>query len=154
MTIHVLCFGNLLQGDDGFGIHVYRRLCTEALPPGVRVFDAGIAGLSALAHFDGCERAVVVDALADFGGGNEGRVHRLTLTELAPPVAAFSAHALDLAHVFHALPILFAERSLPEIVIIGAEIKKVTGQFSMDLSPRLAKAVKPAVRLIRQELAR
>ena len=81
-------------------------------------------------------------------------VHRLTLTELAPPVAAFSAHALDLAHVFHALPILFAERSLPEIVIIGAEIKKVTGQFSMDLSPRLAKAVEPAVRLIRQELAR
>ena len=66
MTIHVLCFGNLLQGDDGFGIHVYRRLCAEALPPCVRVFDAGIAGLSALAHFDGCERAVVVYALADF----------------------------------------------------------------------------------------
>ena len=154
MTVHVLCFGNLLQGDDGFGIHVYTRLCAEPWPPGVRVFDAGISGLSALAHFEGCERAVIVDALADFGEGKEGRLHRLTLSELAPPVDAFSAHAVDLAHVFHVLPILFADRLPPEIVVIGAEIKKLTGQFSMDLSPRLAKAVERAVRLIRQELAR
>ena len=51
---HVVCFGNAWHGDDGFGAHVYRRLRERALPGGARLFDAGTAGLGALAYFDGC----------------------------------------------------------------------------------------------------
>ena len=50
--LHVVCFGNVWQGDDGFGMHVFRRLCEmRGLPPQVKVFDAGTAGLSALDVF-------------------------------------------------------------------------------------------------------
>ena len=25
--LHIVCFGNIWQGDDGFGMHVFQRLC-------------------------------------------------------------------------------------------------------------------------------
>ncbi len=152
MSLHVICFGNLLQGDDGFGIHVYRRLCEAPVPEGVRLFDAGLAGLGALGHFDGCERAIVVDALAFIAC--EGRVHRLRFEDIEAPEAAFSAHALDLNHLIHVLPILFEGRSPPETVVIGAEIRPCDGHFSMDLSAPVAAAVESAVTLVRDEIAR
>lgn len=34
--------GNVLFGDDGFGVEVARRLGTKALPPGVRVANVGL----------------------------------------------------------------------------------------------------------------
>src|SRR5215510_11670253 len=40
--LHIVCFGNLWQGDDGFGMHVFQRLgAMRSLPPLARVFDAG-----------------------------------------------------------------------------------------------------------------
>ncbi len=61
--VHVVCFGNVWQGDDGFGIHVFRRLCgRRSLPPQVKVFEAGTAGLDALVYFDNCRKAVIVEA--------------------------------------------------------------------------------------------
>jgi hydrogenase maturation protease len=61
---HIICFGNLLLGDDGFGIHVFRRLKEGwVLPRHVRVFEGGVAGLQALPYFENCRKAIVVDAL-------------------------------------------------------------------------------------------
>ena len=81
--LHVICFGNLWQGDDGFGIHVFRRLRERpGLPRQVKLFDAGIAGLGALGYFEGCRKAVIVDALKT--GGRVGRVRRLRLDDLDP----------------------------------------------------------------------
>jgi hydrogenase maturation protease len=34
--------GNVLFGDNGFGVEVARRLGTETLPPGVRVVNVGL----------------------------------------------------------------------------------------------------------------
>ena len=60
--LHVICFGNLWEGDDGFGIHVFRRLNERpGLPRQVRLFDAGIAGLGALGYFERCQKAAIVD---------------------------------------------------------------------------------------------
>ena len=46
---HIICFGNALHGDDGFGPTVYTHLGETALPPGVRLFCADTAGVGALA---------------------------------------------------------------------------------------------------------
>ena len=82
--LHVICFGNLWQGDDGFGIHVWRRLRElRGLPRQVRVFDAGIAGLGAVGYFEGCRKAVIVDALKTCG--RVGHVRRVRLDKLDPP---------------------------------------------------------------------
>lgn len=45
MLILVAGVGNLLRGDDGFGVEVARALMSRSLPPGVRVVETGIGGI-------------------------------------------------------------------------------------------------------------
>jgi hydrogenase maturation protease len=56
--------GNLLRGDDAFGVEVARRMARETLPPDVRVVETGIAGV-ALVHElqDGWDVLIVADAV-------------------------------------------------------------------------------------------
>jgi hydrogenase maturation protease len=154
MRVRILCFGNLLAGDDGFGVHVFNSLQASALREraglSVEIFDAGVLGMSALTLFEHCEHVIVVDALAY--AGQAGRVCVLELSELSPPAAAFSAHALDLTHLFHVLPIVFEGRSTPTVTVVGAEIAAPSGDFSMLLSPPLQAAIEPALTLIREQL--
>jgi hydrogenase 3 maturation protease len=142
---HVVCFGNALHGDDAFGLHVHRRL--RALPTGASVFDAGTAGLDALGYFEGCARAVIVDAVR--AGGAPGTVHRLAGSDLAPAGGELSLHDLGIASLLAALEAVSPEP--PEVVVIGAEVGDVT-PFTDGLSPPVAAAVGEAVRLVLAEI--
>ena len=114
---HIICFGNLWRGDDGFGIHVFRRLNEGCLLPGyVRAIDGGVAGLQALPCFEGCRKAIVVDALTS--AGKVGSVHRLELEDLRDPEAEFSLHNLGVNHLLKALPIYLGDAAVPNIVVI------------------------------------
>ena len=89
---HIICFGNLWQGDDGFGIHVFRRLKDGVvLPKSVRLFEGGVAGLNALAYFEGCRKAIIVNRPKS--AGEVGSVHRLGMTDLSDPELEFSLHS-------------------------------------------------------------
>lgn len=144
---HVVCFGNAWHGDDGFGLHVYRRLRElEALPRGSRIFEAGTAGLDALAYFEGCARAVIVDAVR--ARGSVGTVHRLGVSDLERPGEEFGLHDLGVRSLLAALEAVSAEP--PEIVVIGAEVGEIR-PFSDRLSPPLQAAVPEAVRLVLRE---
>ena len=55
--------GNDLRQDDGFGIAVVRRFEASSVPQGVRVYEAGIAGIGLVQELmDGYEALIVVDA--------------------------------------------------------------------------------------------
>ena len=60
----VVGVGNVLHGDDGFGVEVARRLSERSLPPGVTVAETGIGGIH-LVHelMAGFDALVVVDAV-------------------------------------------------------------------------------------------
>jgi hydrogenase maturation protease len=140
VRVHVVCFGNALHGDDGFGRHVFR-----GLPPEIEAFDAGIAGLDALPYFEGCAKAVIVDALRT--GAPAGTVHRLAPDDLAPPVGALSLHELGVSGLLAAL----GDRG-PEVVIVGAEAGEVR-PFGDGLSAPLAAALPEVIRLVVRECA-
>jgi hydrogenase maturation protease len=147
--VHVVCVGNVWQGDDGFGIHVFRRLREmRRLPPQVKVFEAGIIGLSALAYFDNCRKAVIVDAMKT--GGQIGSVQRLNLADFDLPDQELSLHSLGVNHLLTLLPVVFEGRTLPEVVVIGAEIGAVQS-FTDTLTPPLEAAVERAVSLVQRE---
>jgi hydrogenase maturation protease len=60
----VLGVGNLIQSDDGVGVHVVRRLQGRAgLPGDVEIVDGGTAGLGLLHCLEGVSRLIVVDAV-------------------------------------------------------------------------------------------
>ena len=56
--------GNILRGDDGFGVEVANRLASRSLPDGVRAADFGIRGVHlAYELLDGYDALVLVDAV-------------------------------------------------------------------------------------------
>ncbi len=64
MKIIVACFGNVLRGDDGFGIAVAHRLVAAPVPDGVRVLEIGIGGIHLVQELlDGVDALIVVDAV-------------------------------------------------------------------------------------------
>ncbi|MFL5699922.1 MAG: hydrogenase maturation protease [Ktedonobacteraceae bacterium] len=74
---HVLVagVGNVLRGDDGFGIAVVQQLAQRAdLPPTVKVVEVGIGGIS-LVHelLDGYDVLLIVDAVDR--GGTPGTIY-------------------------------------------------------------------------------
>ena len=60
----VVGVGNVLHGDDGFGVEVVKQLGERRLPPGVAVAETGIGGIH-LVHelMAGYDALVVVDAV-------------------------------------------------------------------------------------------
>ena len=64
MRILIVGFGNVLLGDDGFGVEVVKRLGATSLPTSVEILDVGIGGLDfVLTLMAGYEEAIVVDAV-------------------------------------------------------------------------------------------
>lgn len=60
----IACVGNVLRGDDGFGVVVAEHLGRRALPPGVEVIETGIGGMSIVQQLmDGYDALIVVDAV-------------------------------------------------------------------------------------------
>jgi hydrogenase maturation protease len=65
VRILVAGFGNLLRRDDGFGVHLVKRLQGRRdLPRGVELLDAGIGGISLVQELlGGYDALIVLDAL-------------------------------------------------------------------------------------------
>lgn len=148
---HIICFGNELHGDDGVGPAVHALLATRPLPAGVRLMRADMAGLSAIGCFDGCRRAVVVDALRGFGA--PGSVHDLDAWPLADEASHDEAsggfHGAGVGALLRLLPV--ALDALPEIRLIGIEIES-TAPFTPGLSAPVADSIAMAARLVMQQL--
>lgn len=60
--IHLICLGNPLHADDGFGAVMAHRLNRLEWPDRVRVMD-GTGKTSPLALFENCRRAVIIEAV-------------------------------------------------------------------------------------------
>lgn len=141
---HIVCFGNELHGDDGFGVTVYAELCRQVWPKDVALFNAGIAGLNALRFLEECSQAILVDALANFG--NPGEVCLLRPEELADERPQLSGHGLGIPYLLEALNII--RKPLPDILIVGVEVESIN-PFCPGLSAKTERAVPETVRLIR-----
>jgi len=143
-TRHIVCFGNELHGDDGFGIRVYAQLCRLTWPKDVEVFNAGIAGLNALRFLEDCCQVILVDALANFG--NIGEVFLLRPEDLADRPEQLTGHGLGIPYLLEALKVI--REPQPDILIVGVEIAAVN-PFSPGLSDKTERAVPQTVQLIR-----
>lgn len=63
----VLGLGNILYGDEGFGVRAAERLYTRyAFPDHVEIVDAGTQGFPLLAFVERADRLLLLDAV-DFG---------------------------------------------------------------------------------------
>lgn len=64
MRVVVAGVGNVLRGDDGFGVEVAHALERAPAPPGIRVMDVGIGGIHLVQElFDPADALIVIDAV-------------------------------------------------------------------------------------------
>ena len=140
--------GNVLYGDDGFGVELAWRLAKLTLPDGVKVIETGIGGMSIVQELMlGYDAVLLLDAHRS--GGAPGTVRLLEPT--LPDLSGLDAHALrdyfadtHYATPMRALALLEHLGHLPRrVAVIGCE---PTEQEAMQigLSVPVAAALEPA----------
>ncbi|MBA3297229.1 MAG: hydrogenase maturation protease [Acidobacteria bacterium] len=149
-SILVAGFGNVLRGDDGFGVEVVRRLqdAAEDDGPGDTVYlEIGTGGIAlAQALLTPFDRLVIVDAMVR--GGAPGTLYVLEVESVETLKSvdmhmAVPSRALGLAQALGALP--------PEIYMVGCEPATVD-ELDLELSSEVSKAVDGAMREVRRLL--
>ena len=149
MQILVACMGNLLRGDDGFGVAVADALDDRSLPPPVDVVEVGISGVSmAQELLDGYDAFVLVDAMETGDDPGTVRVSRASVPDIDDysdrEVASFAAdmHQTDPTKV---LVLGEALGVLPDpAILVGCE-PLGTDELEDSLSDPVREAVPRAV---------
>lgn len=137
--------GNVLEGDDGFGVRVAQTLQeTRDLPLGTEVVEVGIGGMHLVQELlDGWEALVVVDAVDR--GDPPGRVSLLRPEVPAPEELAPDERAGFLADLHYTVPAkaLLMAKALgvlpPTVFILGCQPE------TLELGDRLSDVVERAL---------
>ena len=144
--ILVAGIGNVLLGDDGFGVAVVQRLRAQPLE-GARAFDFGIRGLDlAYALLDPWDAAILVDATPR--GRPPGTLYVIEPNEVEP-AGALSMHGADPVAVLRSARAMGS--TVKTLRVVGCEPLTVPAddeELSMALSAPVAAAVQPALELI------
>ena len=152
MRILVAGVGNLLRGDDGFGIEVARRLAERDLPDGVTVVETGIAGIALVHELQaGWDAVVVVDTVdRDRPPGTVMMIvpEVLDVETLSPNARADILADMHLATPERALMLARALGVLPDnLMMIGCQPEDME-EMCQGLSEPVARALDPAVEAI------
>ena len=150
MKTLVLGIGNDILGDDGVGIHVARAVARKISAKETRVEETGAAGLSLLELIKGHERLIIADAILT-NNTEVGKIHRLTLKDLAKTNNSITPHDAALATTLEIGNSLFPGEMPREVVVYGVQIPNVE-QFSGRMTPAVKAAVSEVVRLILAEI--
>ena len=102
-TTLILGLGNILLGDEGFGVHVARMLKETRLPDYVRVEEGGVGGFNLLGYLEGVERVIVIDVMMQDSPPGKIRLIKpgTDLTEPGKNILSFhQVGALDLVKMW------------------------------------------------------
>ena len=151
MRILIAGVGNVLRGDDGFGIEVLNRLQRTLAVAGVEFFESGIAGISLVQKLmDGFDALIIIDALDR--GGTPGQVYVLEpdAESLKTPPSAHEATDLHQADPEVVLRMATALKVLPPRAwIVGCQAVDCD-QLGAPLTEAVARAVPLAVERVRR----
>ncbi|MBA3399022.1 MAG: hydrogenase maturation protease [Actinomycetota bacterium] len=156
MRVLIAGVGNVLRGDDGFGVEVARRLEAMTLPAGVRVVETGIGGIALVQELqDGWDVLIVVDTVDR--GRPPGTV--LVIEPDVVDVAAISwSERHDLLADMHlatperALMLARALGVLPPVVrLVGCQPYDAE-RVGLGLDPSLVGALDVAIRQVLDEV--
>ncbi len=147
-NIMVIGVGNVLMKDEGFGIHVVKRMEQMfEFPENVEIVDGGVLGVHLLGIISNPDHLIVVDVVR--GGGKPGDMYRIEQQDIPSRIRAKnSVHQVDF---LEALALLQAMDHQPEVVVLGVEPEDIT-TLETDLTETVEKKVGPIIDLVLAEL--
>ena len=148
--ITVLGVGNILFGDEGFGVRVIEKMQAHyEFPQEVTLVDGGVLGLNLLGTISVADHLIVVDAIKN--KGEPGDIHRLEGDQIPQRILAKnSLHQVDL---LEALTLCQALDKVPQTVIIGVEPADIE-TLQVEMTPLIQSKVDEMIELVLSELDR
>ncbi|MEK7705736.1 MAG: hydrogenase maturation protease [Myxococcota bacterium] len=148
----VIGLGNSVLSDDAVGLHVARRVrdALSAWGADIDVVDVEAGGFTLFDVLQGCERAILVDAILAVGL-EPGAIVRFDVAALRGSRRLGSMHDLDLVAVLQMGGQLGYEMPT-EVVVFGIQAADLT-TFSEQLTPAVAAVVDDAVQQVIDEAA-
>ena len=141
----ILCLGNEILTDDGFGPVVARRLQEGgALPESVEAIFAPVAGFALLDLLVNRERVLIVDTIRT-GRAKPGTLYFFTAGILVQGNHLINSHQMSLPTALE----LGKRLGMPmptQVDVVAVEVEDVE-TLSEQLTPRVAAAVSEAVRM-------
>lgn len=141
-------FGNVLRGDDGFGVEVLRRLADRGVASEfVELLDVGTGGIRlAQELMTPYDKLIIIDAATR--GGTPGSVYTLIVDDVRTSReidmhTTVPSRALEVARALGPLP--------SQIFLVGCE-PDVVDTWTMELSPAVSSAVDQAIQEVEKLL--
>ena len=150
-TIGILGIGNLLLGDEGFGVHCVQHIEQHyKIPENIRVFDGGTAGILLAPFIEECDKLYVLDVI-DLED-DPGSVHLFTDEDVRAGnvQTRMSPHQIGMLEI---LDICKIRGKVPEQVQYITVVPQIL-ETGMELSPLIAERVTDVIDILLQSLAK
>ena len=141
----ILGLGNILLGDEGFGVHVARRLKEADFTGNVKVEEGGVGGFNMLGYLEGVERLLVVDVMILDAPPGQLFLMKPGPDFVEPGKRIISFHQVGVIELVRMWGLLGYE---PEIFFLVTRPEKL--EWSTSLSPSLQRAAERAFKLIKK----
>lgn len=145
--ILIMGVGNLLLGDEGFGIHFVKELEKLELPQSVDVLDGGVLGPNLLGYIEDLEKLIVVDVVN--ANAKPGTIFKIKPEQIkeASQKYILSFHQIGILEVVEMAKIL--GKKLNTIIFA---IQPKTIEMGMQLSKELKEKIPEMIKLVLNEI--
>lgn len=143
-TTLILGVGNIIMGDEGFGVHVARQLKDVDLGDDVTVEEGGVGGFNLLGLLEGVRRVIVVDIMNTDIPPGEVRFFKPGPEFSEPGKRILSFHQVGVLELVQMWGLLGYQA---EVFFLVTRPQRL--EWSDELSPVVKQAVSRAVRLIK-----
>ncbi|MFZ5986066.1 MAG: hydrogenase maturation protease [Bacillota bacterium] len=142
----VIGIGNILQRDDGMGVHVIKQLENQGLPSAIELVDGGTSTLNMLSYFMDYNRVIIVDCLR--GGLEPGTIYKIKPQDIKKyKKENLSIHDVQILDVVNMANMM---GKFPEVIIFGIEPKEI--EFNLEMTDIMKSKVPEVIEHIKKEL--
>jgi hydrogenase maturation protease len=141
----ILGVGNIIMGDEGFGVHVARKLKDAGLGHDVKVEEGGVGGFNLLGVLEGVGQVIVVDIMNTDIPPGEVLFFKPGSDFVEPGKRIISFHQVGVLELVQMWGLLGYEA---EVFFLVTRPQRL--EWSTELSPAVERAVAKAVNLIKQ----
>lgn len=145
--IMVMGVGNLLLGDEGFGIHIIRELEKLKLPKNVELLDGGVLGPNLLGYIDNLDKLIIIDVVN--AGAKPGTIFKIKPEQIKEASQKYisSFHQIGILEAIDMAKILGKEF---ETIIFAIKPKSI--EIGMQLSRELKEKIPEMIKLVLNEI--
>jgi hydrogenase maturation protease len=134
-NILILGIGNILQKDDGIGVHIVNQILETGIhiPDNVEVIDGGTAGFDLVPLIMGRDKVIVVDAVRV--DDVPGSVYRFPLSYVHDTYSRYSLHTTGVRAIFNQAKLAGCDPLVEIIGVVPEDIQTLEIGISESLKP-------------------